>query len=130
MIDFHCSTLERILQFDGVETAGQPRQMFVRRERLAAVRAHDLVHAVGELKAAVLHANGGAFERQKLSVDVCDLGHWSVIPLVEKNNAPTIGLRPPSVNGMRQFAAVKCLVLAIFALNSPRDFSTVRVGEP
>jgi hypothetical protein len=72
---------ERILQLDRFEAAGQSREVLTGRKWLAVVRAHHLVHAVGELKSAVLHSNGGAFERQKLSVDVGDLGHGSVVSL-------------------------------------------------
>ena len=104
--------------------------MFVHRERPAAVRAQDFVDTIGELKAAILHANGGAFERQKLSVDVCDLRHWSVIPLVEKNNGPTISLRPSSVNGTAQVTPWKSRLWWIFGLNSQRHSLTVRGGAP
>jgi hypothetical protein len=47
--------------------------------RPALVEVDDLVHAVGELEAAILDMDGGAAERQIGAVDIGDFRHWRVI---------------------------------------------------
>jgi len=61
--------------FDRVEAAEQPGEMFSGREWLTAVGADNFVDSVGKLKTAVLDVHEGSFERQEFPVDVSDLRH-------------------------------------------------------